>query len=130
MKEYKLCYVSGQKAYFTTQDIKEQWGDDWDDAPYEHNAGIPYKYDDHDKAKGKEPWDIFELYYESKLETPNTWVSNSNYSVQDINKGAVAWLESPRYDKEGIRLYGGTTLGEFINVIKRTGGSVYLPIIK
>ena len=41
MKE-KLCYVEGNIAYFTTQDLDKQWGDDWDDAPYEHNAGLPY----------------------------------------------------------------------------------------
>ena len=29
-------------AYFTPVSLDEQWGDDWDDAPYEHNAGIPY----------------------------------------------------------------------------------------
>ena len=42
MKEPILCYVKGPWAYFTTQPLKKQWGDDWDDAPYEHNAGEPY----------------------------------------------------------------------------------------
>lgn len=28
--------------YFTS-DIENQWGDDWDDRPYEHNAGKPYQ---------------------------------------------------------------------------------------
>lgn len=37
-----LCYVDGNRAYFTTQPLDQQWGDDWDDAPYEHNAGTPY----------------------------------------------------------------------------------------
>ena len=37
-----LCYVAGNFAYFTTKPLSEQWGDDWDDAPYEHNAGTPY----------------------------------------------------------------------------------------
>lgn len=37
-----LCYVDGNKAWFTTKPLAEQWGDDWDDAPYEHNAGQPY----------------------------------------------------------------------------------------
>ena len=28
--------------YFTS-DMAAQWGDDWDDRPYEHNAGKPYE---------------------------------------------------------------------------------------
>ena len=36
-----LCYVDAPWAYFTTRRLSEQWGDDWDDAPYEHNAGTP-----------------------------------------------------------------------------------------
>lgn len=41
-KDFKLCYIDGCWAYFTTQDLDKQWGDDWDDVPYEHNAGDPY----------------------------------------------------------------------------------------
>jgi hypothetical protein len=42
VSDYKLCYVSGSFAWFTTQELSKQWGDDWNDAPYEHNAGSPY----------------------------------------------------------------------------------------
>lgn len=42
-QEPVLCYVSHPFAYFTTQPVENQWGDDWDDAPYEHNAGSPYE---------------------------------------------------------------------------------------
>jgi len=37
-----LCYVSPPWAWFTSLPVEEQWGDDWDDAPYQHNAGRPY----------------------------------------------------------------------------------------
>lgn len=37
-----LCYVDEPWAYFTTQKLEDQWGDDWEDSPYEHNAGKPY----------------------------------------------------------------------------------------
>lgn len=40
--DFKLCYINGSTAYFTTLSLDDQWGDDWDDAPYEHNAGTPY----------------------------------------------------------------------------------------
>ena len=42
-KDPILCYVDEPWAYFTTQDLDKQWGDDWNDAPYEHNAGTPYE---------------------------------------------------------------------------------------
>lgn len=32
-------------AFFTEVALADQWGDDWDDAPYEYNAEEPY--DDH-----------------------------------------------------------------------------------
>ena len=38
-----LCYIDQMgRAYFTTQALSKQWGDDWNDAPYEHNAETPY----------------------------------------------------------------------------------------
>lgn len=42
-KEYKLCYVDGQKAWFT-DNFEKQWGDDWNDKPYECNAEEPYDH--------------------------------------------------------------------------------------
>ena len=44
MSEPVLCYIEGPWAYFTTRPLADQCGDDWDDAPYEHNAGWPYKW--------------------------------------------------------------------------------------
>lgn len=48
---HRLCYIDGPWAYFTTQPVAEQWGDDWDDAPYEHNAGDPYEPCWHNEPK-------------------------------------------------------------------------------
>lgn len=43
MTQPMLCYVKEPWAYFTTQPLDKQWGDDWNDAPYEHNAEEPYE---------------------------------------------------------------------------------------
>ena len=46
---YKLCYVDQEDEYssittlYFTNDMEKQWGDDWDDAPYEHNSESPYE---------------------------------------------------------------------------------------
>lgn len=31
------------RFYLAKDEIEEWWGDDWDDAPYEHNAGTVYR---------------------------------------------------------------------------------------
>ena len=128
MKEYRLCYVSGF-AYFTTQDIKTQWGDDWDDAPYEHNAGTPYEW--HERVDSeKSAWEIIKVAYSGDLETPSDIAGlNSSYSVQRINSGAIAWLASSRWgnSKEIVSIVAGTTLEQFIELVEFAGGEVYLP---
>jgi hypothetical protein len=62
------------------------------------------------------------------LRTPDGGVSNSSYSVQDINKGQVAWLESESWEKNPVRLFAGATLGEFITTIKSAGGKIYMSV--
>ncbi len=82
-----LCYIGGRCAYFTTQALNKQWGDDWDDAPYEHNAEVPYE-----PHVAGEDWEITRVVFEAPLDTPDAGVSNSGYSVEMINRGDVAWL--------------------------------------
>ena len=58
-KGFVLCYVErcerldtkdkddyteamGVRLMFTNIDLQNQWGDDWNDAPYDCNAGWPY----------------------------------------------------------------------------------------
>lgn len=114
---YKLCYVESGKgcAYFTNVELKDQWGDDWDDIPYEHNAGEPYS----DKNNIKKVY--FELpktYY-----TPCSNTPNSSFSVKDINYGIVAWIWTDQF-----KLFAGTTLKEFIRVIQENGGKIYIEL--
>lgn len=129
-KDPVLCYIDGQWAYFTTQELSEQWGDDWNDEPYEHNAEEPYRYGEHDAKLGKSPWTITKLVYECDLETPSEWVTNSSYSVQDINKKATPWLSSGKYGKRNkddspIQIWAGTPLSEFIRIVQSIGGTIY-----
>ena len=57
------------------------WGDDWDDSPYEHNAGEPYG-------------EYIKVVIQGEFMTPNYGNINSRYSVESINKGAIPWLRS------------------------------------
>ena len=99
----KLCYLENNIMYFTS-DIENQWGDDWDDRSYEHNAGTPYET--HTTVKKI----AFIGYYSEPCSLRN----NSPYSVQDINNGAVPWA----YTDEAGGLYGGDSMGKAIKWLK------------
>jgi len=122
MKEPILCYVKGPWAYFTTQPLKKQWGDDWDDAPYEHNAGEPYlPHEDEDK-----PWEIIKVAWDGDFDTPDYYLANTNWNVEDINNKCVPWLASAVFMDRRICIWAGTKLSKFKSLIKKGGGKVYV----
>ena len=121
---YKLCYVDQEDEYssittlYFTNDMEKQWGDDWEDAPYEHNAEPPYENET----------DIYSIIIEhcfSDICTPMKGYSNSPYSVKDINEGIVPWITIPRKEKNSIFIKAGDTLFSVIDRIKS-----YLPKCK
>ena len=101
--------------------LDQQWGDDWNDAPFEHNAEPPYEWED---WRNMVPYQIQSVYFDSDLETPASGVCNSPWSVQQINAGQVAWL------RDGFKperfIMAGTTLQEFKRKIAEWGGTVYV----
>ncbi len=121
MSEFKLCYVSMPWCYFTTKELSEQWGDDWNDAPYEHNAGEPYLWRD----DGTPKYEVKKVAISADLEQPCDNRFNSPYSVEMINRGDVPWLKTPNYEKKKIEIMAGTSLEKFIEIIKAAGGEVY-----
>jgi hypothetical protein len=123
-----LCYIDGQWAYFTTQALADQWGDDWNDAPYEHNAGTPNTWGNHNKEAGEAPWEIVKVAYDGPFLTPSEGHCNSPWSVDQINGGAVAWLRTETWVPKDQQVFipAGTTLDEFIEKVKKGGGNVYL----
>lgn len=112
-----LCYVRNGKAYFTDQPLDKQWGDDWDDAPYEYNAGPPYT------DAGVQ---ITCLYFEGLFLTPDDGHTNSPWSVEMINRGEVAWLRSDGGTSPPIM--AGTTMEDFIARIRAAGGKVFVEL--
>lgn len=128
----KLCYVDDERscAYFTEKEVTEQWGDDWDDAPYEHNAGDPYQYDYDQPEQGVENGrgiypkiSIKKVFFElpTFYKVPRSGYLNSPYSVEEINKGVIAWIWN-----DDFAMFAGTTMNEFINTIEKNGGTVWL----
>ena len=111
LKNAKLCYVSDQRAYFTSMPISGEnrvYGDDWNDAPWHSNADAPYQYD-------------------ATLMFAGVEVTMYQGSVFDINDGKAPWITG--WSHEGNQeLYAGATMEEFVSFIQRVGGTVYYPI--
>ena len=141
MKNFKLCYIGGDTAYFTTQDISLQWGDDWDDAPYEHNAGTPYEpgvhyYADGTTSKvesdwnedGTPRWEVKRVKFEldSWYTTPADNFTNSPYSVQDINRGDAHWIYGTSPEGNTLSIPAGTTIEDFKEMVKASGGKIFI----
>lgn len=114
-----LCYVRGPWAYFTTQPLENQTGDAWHKKVYEHNSSPPYN-DYETPAR----WKIVRVAFDVEMKEPCTDQLNSPYSVDQINRGDIAWLR-PYY--EGVPIPAGTTLRQFIELIELNDGVVYLP---
>lgn len=123
IKDLMLCYVDVDRAYFSSNQPEDETGDDWDDAPYEHNAGVPY-------GDGST---VVMVMFIANFERPCDGVINSRFSVDDINRKHIAWLRPVNYGRcldDGPSpppIFAGTALEEFITIIEASGGTVYVP---
>lgn len=147
----RLCYIDGPWAFFTTQSLDKQWGDDWNDAPYEHNAGDPHEPCWHNRPHGLRQkrgnvgvgeicrcsicvdewnedgapkWRIEKVAWEcGDLLQPYERIPgfNSLWSVDDINGGATPWLSGHE-----VQIYAGATIEEFCEQVRAAGGDVYI----
>jgi len=116
----KLCYCRESWAFFTDQPLNKQWGDDWNNAPYEHNAGYPYSHDG--EIITKVAWD-------GDFDLPGNNAYNSSYSVERINQGVIPWLVTSKWIKEPVVVINaGTSYEDFVRLIHEGGGNVYTKI--
>lgn len=134
---YNLCYVEGGRwgsddltLFFTERDLGKQKGDDWNNRPYEHNAGRPYT-EDYSKELGVENGrgiypkiDILKVIlsindWSCNLITPCSNTDNSIYCVNDINiDKLVPWIIIDVDKSSRISIWAGTTFKEFLNKVK------------
>lgn len=112
-----LCYYDLSHAYFTTQSLDKQWGDDWDDQPYEHNAGRPYNFDRHDIKAKRKPWEIVSIMLPDVHDSaPCFGHRNSPYCVKRINRiKPIPWF---RIDDKPI--YAGTSLRQVLDLLQQS----------
>lgn len=124
----KLCYIEDKWAYFTSGPIvgpEKQWGDDWNNAPYEYNAEVPYFGGPNDR------YVIVKLAYEGPVLTPGEGAEllgngASNVSVEQINRGEVPWLETSKWaSSPHVTIHAGTDIEAFERLIQYASGKVY-----
>lgn len=93
---FRLCFVKDNCAWFTDS-FEHQWGDDWNDKPYEYNAGEPYEHW-FDSNNVEHPIGLtrvyFELYDNSYLLCP---CDSGSFSVEEINNGIIPWIYSDNF---------------------------------
>lgn len=118
-----LCFVRDGEAWFSTIGPSGMWGDDWNDTPYEHNAGEPRPWR---PSLEQPPYSLMRLMFQEDprfqsrlILTPchddkGEKMLNSKYSVQDINAGKVPWLRCA-----GEKIYAGASLAEVIEFMDR-----------
>jgi hypothetical protein len=120
---FQLCYIKDNWAYFTTAKADVQWGDDWNDAPYECNAGTPYEWHENDGARGIPKWEIRKVAFDGDLEPPCEF--GLSLSVQQITMGAAPWLSTPRWCSQQVYIPAWSTYEDFCELVEKAGGNVY-----
>jgi hypothetical protein len=117
---YRLCFVRMPWAFMTRIPLDEQWGDRWELAPFQEQAGEPY-----DSA----PQQILKLAFDGPLLTPDAGRRGCRHSVLDINSGNVPWLRTESYaGGPPLHIIAGTTLESFVSMVELAGGCVYIPV--
>jgi len=104
INDFKLCYFKNNFAYFTS-DFENQTGDDWNDAPYNLNAGEPYDYKDTIVFK-------IAIYGSFSSAQEDQWTTPT--SVDEINKGKIPWLVNGWDTEQFWEIKGGITYLEFL----------------
>jgi hypothetical protein len=128
VSEFKLCFVDRGVAHFTTQHLEDQWGDDWNDAPYEYNAGRPYRPNWLDEEQGRN-WLILCIAFNGDFREPCDGHLNSPYSVQDINNHDAPWVTFNPDSENPTRIWAGTPLAVFVDMVTKAGGEVGLDTV-
>lgn len=119
----RLCFANNGMLYFTEKKLENQWGDGWDDYPYQLSAGLPYEDDNNQiqciYVKPGPRCSIF-LYPSGE--------KNKMYSVKDVNGGITPWVMFDFYGipREIIKLYAGTSLDECIDLLLKYECRVFI----
>lgn len=114
-------YIDGKQdhyAYFTPISLDTQWGDDWDDSPYDCNSGIPYDSSIIDGVR--KHIEIIQIPFCKKYNfrlTNDLSHRDCPFSVKDINRGVVCWMFLENDQDDYSVIYGGDSIEKFIKTL-------------
>ncbi len=117
-----LCYAEEGEAWFTTQDLRNQWGDYWGEKSYKRVSGHPHAYTKYDREEGLEIWDIVRVSFSGPFSLPHP-----SMSVEEINAKKAPWLSASSSQTSPIEIFAGTTLDEFVDMVTAAGGVASSP---
>lgn len=123
MHQYKLCYVRWNRAFFTTQDIKNQDGNKWDvslDFP-------PYFYEEtlQEKKFVEMPYMIRSIvFYDGNVDFFPDFLDFSQ-NAKGMNERGFPWLRTKVGDDYRF-IFAGATLAQVIQELEKAGAKVYL----
>lgn len=133
MDALKLCYVENGIAYFTTAELGDQTGDDWEDKPYQHNAGPPYEWRPSmlewrlgaDLPHGISYYQLACCRFTGPFLEPKDFYE-SWISVDEINQYRIPWVKTNEFVDNAISIYAGTTPLDFYKAIHDVGGQLWI----
>lgn len=108
-----VLYGNTLGLYLGEDNFNDYWGDDWDDAPYEHNAGRVYER----YIQGYVEF-TFPLKY-SVCEACEGYF-NSPFSKEDMKNRKVPCLTI--YTEPEIKIYFGDNIDDISKQITKLGG--------
>ena len=108
-----IKYGNGFGLYLGADDCNDYWGDDWNDAPYEHNAGQVYQRYRQGYVEFAFPlkYDICEACY---------GYFNSPFSKEDMKNRKVPCLTISTEPE--IKIYFGDNIDDISKQITELGG--------
>ncbi len=125
-----LCYASQQWAYFTTQTLDKQLGDNWTDNPW-WNAGPPYLHRHYSPDDKLDKWDVSRVAYDGSWSLPYSPYPDMRHAptVASINNGNnIPWLIAGGGWEKEVRIMPATTLGSFCELLRTRGCFAYIPV--
>ena len=104
------------ELFLGASDLEEWWGDDWNDAPYEHNAGEVYTRYVSGITQIAIPVEV-SVYEPYEF---GDWYANSPYSKEDMLKRKIPCLKF-EYQSRVVEVFFGDTLKDTLEKLKPLG---------
>jgi len=118
------CEIKGNLIRLYLGKNGEQWGDDWDDKPYEHNAE---RVSDEYVEKIAD----ISINFEYEVIEPCDGVINSQWRREDfIKRDIYAFLIRKPFIKKIIYIRFGDTLEDILKRLRYVAHNVYIPKLK